>query len=358
MKLNYITTLILISVIYLFYVFPLSSQLFEHCEEYQGKVKEQVEVLDVETRLISGQEWAYALSDEKNNDTIDKAMSSIKEAHNSYDKAIEIAFHILWVSLLFLLLMISLNYRGGNLIKVLVGCTSVISLMALYIGIYAPVLEIFAYSKDLEIPLVLKLNEILTLADLQMDDLAKWINTDVNDKIQSYLKDFLLFGMSIPSIPDINLDLNYNLTSYVPEEYSIKMTAKFHGDIYYYYQSKSAMGLINTLFTQNNYVVGIALLTFSVIIPVIKLIMTVMITFFKIFSKKIGLVTFINMIGKWSMADVFVASCFLSFLSFNNMNNQIETESHTLLGLYFFLSYVIISLISSLLMNIELKRTD
>ena len=101
MKLNYITTLILISVIYLFYVFPLSSQLFEHCEEYQDKVKEQVEVLDVETRLISGQEWAYALSDKKNNDIIDKSMRSIKEANNSYDKAVEIAFHILWVSLLY-----------------------------------------------------------------------------------------------------------------------------------------------------------------------------------------------------------------------------------------------------------------
>ena len=37
--------------------------------------------------------------------------------------------------------------------KAIVGCTAVISLMALYIGIYAPVLEIVAYSKDLEIPL-------------------------------------------------------------------------------------------------------------------------------------------------------------------------------------------------------------
>ncbi len=353
MKINYITTLVLISIVYLSYVFPLSNQLFEHCDEYQYKVKEQVEILDVETRLISGQEWAYALSDEKNNDTIDKAMKSIEEAHNSYDKAIEIAFHILWVSLLFVSLVIVLNFKGEDLLKALVGCTVVISLMALYIGVYAPVLEILAYSKDLEIPLVLKLKEILTLADLQMDDLAYWINTDVNDEIQSYLKDFSLFGMSIP---DINLDLNYNLASYIPEEYSIEMTAKFHGDIYYYYQSKSAMGLINILFSQNNYVVGIALLTFSVIIPVVKLIMTLLITFFRSFSQKIGLVTFINMIGKWSMADVFVAACFLSFLSFNNMSNQIETDSHTLIGLYFFLSYVVISLTSSMLMSIELKK--
>ena len=355
MKINYITTLGLISIVYLSYVFPFTNDIFENCDEYQVKVKEQIEILDVESRLISGEEWAYALSDEQNHDTIDKAMKSIEEAHTAYDKATELAFHILWISLLFILLVIALNFKGNNLLKALVGCAVVISLVALYVGVYAPVLEIRAFSKDLEIPLVLKLNEILTLADLQLDDLSNWINTDVNNTFQSYLKDISFLGISMP---DFNLDLNFNLASYIDEGYSIEMTAKFYGDIYYYYQSKSAMGLINILFKQNNYVVGIALLTFSVIIPLIKLIMTVLITFFKTFSQKIGLVTFINIIGKWSMADVFVAACFLSFLSFNNMSNQIETESHTLLGLYFFLSYVIVSLISSMLMNMELKKNS
>ena len=189
MKINYITTLVLISIVYLSYVLPLSNEIFEHCKDYQEKVEQQIEILDVESRLISGKEWAYALSDEQNHDTIDKAMKSIEEAHSAYDKAIEIAFHILWISLLYFLLVIALNFKGNNLLKAMVGCTAIISLTALYIGIYAPVLEILAYSRDLEIPLVLKLNEILTLADLQMDDLANWINTDVNDTFQAYLKD-------------------------------------------------------------------------------------------------------------------------------------------------------------------------
>ena len=357
MKINYITTLVLISIVYLSYVFPLTNDIFEHCDEYQLKVKEQIEILDVESRLISGEEWAYALSDEQNHHTIDKAMKSIEEAHTAYDKATELAFHILWISLLFILLIIALNFKGNNLLKALVGCTAVISLVALYVGVYAPVLEIRAFSKDLEIPLVLKLNEILTLADLQLDDLSNWINKDVNNTFQEYVKELPFVDYLGFSIPDINLDLNYNLASYVDDDYAIEKTARFYGDIYYFHQNKSAMSLINLLFTQDNYVVGIALLTFSVIIPVIKLIMTVLITFFKAFSQKTGLVTIINMIGKWSMADVFVAACFLSFLSFNNMSNQIETESHSLLGLYFFLSYVVVSLISSMLMNIELKKS-
>ncbi|MBM78836.1 MAG: hypothetical protein CL846_10170 [Crocinitomicaceae bacterium] len=356
MKINYLITLFLLSGIYLCFIIPLSNQVLNHCNDYQKKVNDQVKILDVESRLISGEEWAYALSNEQNNETIDFAMKTIKEARISYNKAIRTAYNILWASLLFVLLIIVLNYNGTNLFKALIACTAVIGLIALYIGVYAPILEIHAYSRNLEIPLVLKLKDILTLADLSLEDLSNWINNDFNNNIQSYLKDFSLFGLKIP---DLNLDLNLNLASYFNEkDYSIDLTAKFYGDIYYYYQSKSAMSLIGSLFTQKNYVVGIALLTFSVIIPIIKLLMTVLITFFKSFSKKIGLITIINFIGKWSMADVFVAACFLSFLSFNNMSNQIETESKTLIGLYFFLSYVVISLIASTLMNLQLKKMD
>jgi hypothetical protein len=47
------------------------------------------------------------------------------------------------------------------------------------------------------------------------------------------------------------------------------------------------------------------------------------------------------------MADVFVAAAFLSYLSFKNMNTGIQTSSQTMIGLYFFFTYCILSLISS-----------
>ena len=49
------------------------------------------------------------------------------------------------------------------------------------------------------------------------------------------------------------------------------------------------------------------------------------------------------------MADVFVASCFLAFLSFSNMNTGIETESKLLYGLYFFFSYVVLAIVMGVL---------
>ena len=58
-------------------------------------------------------------------------------------------------------------------------------------------------------------------------------------------------------------------------------------------------------------------------------------------------VNVVNKIGKWSMADVFVAGVFLAYFSFSNMNVGVETSAKTLIGLYFFLGFVILSILSS-----------
>ena len=336
MRVHSLVILGILSIVYLTVTVPLSEKIFKHCNLYQQNIQQQVEILDVESRLLSGKEWGYALFGKKNNMTIDAAMLSLSKAHESYQKAIKFSMYIVWISIIFMLLIIVLYYKGDNFIKALVGCTAAVSLLALYIGIYAPVLEIVAYSKDLEIPLALKLQDILAVTDLG-------INSG-SDLVNPLLKGWI--GMEIPEL---------NLESLAGDQ-KVEMTALFQGNLYYFYQNKSAVGLINVLFNQKNYVVGIALLLFSVIIPIIKLIITVLLTFIQSIRKNKVLMNLVNIIGKWSMADVFVAACFLSFLSFNNMSNQIETESNTLIGLYFFLSYVVFSLLSSTLLWLELKK--
>ena len=64
----------------------------------------------------------------------------------------------------------------------------------------------------------------------------------------------------------------------------------------------------------------------------------------------------VGRIGKWSMADVFVVATFLSYLSFSNMNTGIDTEANTLVGLYFFLAYCILSIASSQLIELTIKK--
>jgi hypothetical protein len=120
----------------------------------------------------------------------------------------------------------------------------------------------------------------------------------------------------------------------------------FNGKMYFFYQCKSVLGLISTLFQSNNLIVGIAILLFSVLNPLIKLSLYFLNLVTNSLNKQERLIKVITFIGKYSMADVYVAACFLAFLSFSNLNTGVKTESSTLLGLYFFLGYCILSIAS------------
>lgn len=160
----------------------------------------------------------------------------------------------------------------------------------------------------------------------------------------------LITGISVPmlEIGAFNLDLEIPIKATIPLiDYPIDFTKTFDGRLYYYYEIKSITGLIGILFKSNNFVVGIAILLFSIILPAIKLFISLLMTLSRKIRENAALLTFISYIGKWSMADVFVAACFLAYLSFYNMNPGIDTEANTLPGLYFFLAYCMLSLLSS-----------
>ena len=121
----------------------------------------------------------------------------------------------------------------------------------------------------------------------------------------------------------------------------------FDGKISYFYQNKSVFQLITLLFSGGNIVVGIALLLFSVIFPLFKLFASLFVLIFPNQKHSSLFTKIILWIGKWSMADVFVAGVFLAYFSFSNMNVGVETSAKTLIGLYFFLGFVILSILSS-----------
>lgn len=137
----------------------------------------------------------------------------------------------------------------------------------------------------------------------------------------------------------------------------VEVSQQFYGDMYFYYQSKSVIELIQLLFRQNNWVVGSAILLFSVLFPLAK----IMGTYFLILpseNKPRALSYFVEKSGKWSMADVFVVSVFLAFLAFSNIQAGISTESNTLAGLYFFMAYCMFSISASALYSSLKNRTS
>jgi len=163
----------------------------------------------------------------------------------------------------------------------------------------------------------------------------------------------LPFGITISMLEITALERNLDIgalpikTNVMGFSVDLNIEQVFEGDMIFYYQSKSVLELVGTLFEQKNWVVAISILSFSILFPFFKLLFTCLMLFGKRFSES-GVAAFVvKYAGKWSMADVFVVSVFLAYLAFSNMQVGIMTESNVLLGLYFFMGYCILSIISS-----------
>lgn len=192
------------------------------------------------------------------------------------------------------LLFLLLYARQKEAFTTALGGLLIVALVCLGIGLFTPILEISAYEKDLSIPVKVK-------------------------------TEFL------------SLDIDY--------------TAKFEGEMYFYYQSKSIVELIGLLLEQRNWIVGISILVFSLLFPLGKTLFTLLALLRPGLNQGPLFSFFIFKTSKWSMADVFVAAIFLSFLAFNNMQTGIQTDSSVLWGLYYFLAYCLIAILSAVLLQ-------
>lgn len=116
------------------------------------------------------------------------------------------------------------------------------------------------------------------------------------------------------------------------------------GEVILQHQSKTIYDTIQTLLTnENNMVVGILLLVFSVIFPIVKLFTTFMSSLSK-FWRENKIFHMLHNIGKWSMADVFVIAIFIVFL---NMEQTETSNANLHIGFYFFAMYVLTSMFAS-----------
>ena len=100
------------------------------------------------------------------------------------------------------------------------------------------------------------------------------------------------------------------------------------------------------LFDNGDVVVALVILLFSVSDP--GTLKTLSLAFVSVFMQTKfahGIVKFFKMLGKWSMVDVFVVATFLVYLTVDKGDvSRAEVE----VGLYFFLAYVIVSMLVSL----------
>jgi paraquat-inducible protein A len=107
------------------------------------------------------------------------------------------------------------------------------------------------------------------------------------------------------------------------------------------HQVRGIAAIIWELLKGGHFIIGGFLLLFSIVTPMTKATLTYCATFCtsKEWNYKIG--QFLHTIGKWSMADVFVAAVLLSLYA---LKFQEATKSIPCLGLYYFIGYCLLSL--------------
>ena len=129
-----------------------------------------------------------------------------------------------------------------------------------------------------------------------------------------------------------------------------------------YEQTRSILGTVQELWRSADYLVSFLILLFSIVVPVTKgaMLLASLLTVPDVVKRR--LVTFVDLIGKWSMADVFVVAVFLAFLATrdqaqtNSFNvqvliTQVDVDMATHLtstlgpGFYYFLGYCLFSVL-------------
>lgn len=134
---------------------------------------------------------------------------------------------------------------------------------------------------------------------------------------------------------------------------TIHKEVEYLGDIVLSFESKGVMGSILKLWESEDFIVAGVIFLFSVLIPMLKTFSLLFISVFMGNKFAHTIVRFFKIIGKWSMVDVFVVAVFLVYLTANKSD---VSRAQVEVGLYFFLAYVIVSMLMSLSADKMLSR--
>ena len=171
-------------------------------------------------------------------------------------------------------------------------------------------------------------------------------------KLVIVLLTLINFGLLVPGVvqPIYSLDITSTVDAGI---------AQFEGQVYQ--RTRSILGAVRELFDSGNYLVSFLIFLFSIIVPVSKGSMLLGSIYASQQRVRERLVKIVDLIGKWSMADVFVIGVFLAFLATENqvqenrfqveaLGAQLEVGIVTRVtstlgpGFYFFLGYCIFSI--------------
>lgn len=118
----------------------------------------------------------------------------------------------------------------------------------------------------------------------------------------------------------------------------------FLGKVAIYHQTRSILGTVRNLYDTGNLLVAGLILLFSVLVPCTKALALLYVLAFRRAPGRRLAHRFVSLIGKWSMADVFVMGIFLAYLAAGSaagVSAQLEP------GFWYFLAACLLSVASA-----------
>ena len=312
MKIHAMAPVFLLGIITLVIGHFISVQIVDDSKEVARIKLASTEPLLMVNRLMNVNEW-NPISNAAQKAAMDEHNDIITQANESQERIDRHAVIIVWLAVGLVVFTILLYIKSAYLSASVAMSLAFSALLFLRIGVDAPSMEIQVYSENLKIPVKIS---------------------------GAHIYDYLKEGSYTKYLPFIEIVKNKE----------VGFDQVFYGKIYYQYQTKSILESIALLFKANNHVVAWVLLLFSVILPLLKLLLNLWMLLWPRFGQKKTYAAVVYFLSKWSMADVFVVAMFLTYLSLQNMGQQgVTVESQVSIGFYFFLAFVMLSIASSML---------
>lgn len=124
----------------------------------------------------------------------------------------------------------------------------------------------------------------------------------------------------------------------------------FLGKMAIFHQTRSVLGTVRNLYDTGNALVAGLILLFSVIVPCAKGLALLYALAFRRAPGRHAAHRFVGLIGKWSMADVFVMGIFLAYLAAGAANGVTATLEP---GFWWFLAACLLSVASAQLLRLD-----
>lgn len=302
--------LIFTTVLLLIGVVILSFFISQTLNEYRSVKEKIVDELNAEERLMTAWEWVPGNNIGEKKVEIWQKLEAEASAH--YLDALILGLALI----IFILIIVGINvwiYHAKEQKYRVYGFTMIFcSISFLFLALQSPFLEIVAYNKDLT--------------------------------------------FSVPI--DVNFDEMDFIGGLGLGEFKYDYDQTFKGRVYYLYQNKSVVELIGLFYTGGNFLVALLVLFVTVLFPLFKFIISIIILASPHKKSSLKLYKVIYNLAKWSMVDVFTAGVFLAYFAYSNMNVGVDTGAETLIGLYFFLIFVALSINSGQYLKKAMKKAQ